>query len=598
MLVVWMTIVFIILGCLTVLLLFVKPKVSHIESFAADSFQDKYLSFGDRQYSYFHDTIDDGLPINPGIDYHTLPDTLRNANIFVPSTASQTKRLTDRLFVDKTNNYLDYEREFCRTVSHPSKLPKRPKGATIACGWWFQEDITVPSVGTLGSRDKPTFPDTLPAGGEWIWDIPTAIMKEDIKRCKQIKSCTNIDIKDIKGKCGFCSNVGHAIPIKPNGTELYPNAHTCDTPLVLSSSNCPRNSVAAVRTPDGREIGTLGRPSEDNTLRLYTKKECDTIDPSATLTPSGECVKPGGGSYSLDYKDLNAPRNVPSVCDPDAKGTLSRACLLSICKGMGYTQAGAIMALLADAKRTPSEMDTLAIHILNSIGVVIPNALLGDGDIDEASAKSLYYKIILVTQTAKLDIYREAAKWLLYGTTRFDPCEIPDSTRGPFFPQCIQREFRKAGCQPAGSLYPKTFQQLGAYNDSKWSEVRTAFRDLHARTKDSKGEIQDKAVQQCLGIRVHRAPPPSCPPIYGTWTSNDGTMLNVSKSGTKTIIASPTWSGQLVNYDGKTKKGTFGVQVLKNKKPVNQLFKFTVRNENEFIYTNANGITNVAKRMY
>jgi hypothetical protein len=155
-------------------------------------------------------------------------------------------------------------------------------------------------------------------------------------------------------------------------------------------------------------------------------------------------------------------------------------------------------------------MDNLAIKVLNTIGISVPDALFGSGDIDAESAKEIYYELSATARGGTQELYREAAKWLVYGTKNFDPCNVPENTTGPFMEQCIQREFRKAGCQPAGSDYPSKAEQFGKYAGYKWSDIRKEFKTLHDSMSDEDGNVQDEAVQKCLGVTVKRGPEPPC----------------------------------------------------------------------------------------
>ncbi len=65
------------------------------------------------------------------------------------------------------------------------------------------------------------------------------------------------------------------------------------TPVVAS------NQVSAVPSV----CRNLGRPSPNREIRLYTKSECDTL--GGTHFASGECLRPGGGSFSWDCRMLN-----------------------------------------------------------------------------------------------------------------------------------------------------------------------------------------------------------------------------------------------------------------------------------------------------
>jgi len=499
------------------------------------------LAFGDRQDAYFNDQISGEIIVNPGIEYDTLPSSLQQPNVNIPIPVSlSSKRIMNRFHIDPTNQYTDADKKFCRTASHPSKLPTRPRGTTVACGWWFVLDPSVPSIGTLGTKDKPLFPETLPTGGEWIWDIPTAIMKEDIKRCKQINTCELVDTKALKGVCGFCPNLGYSVPVTSNGADRYPNIVTCGTMPIRDSKSCPKPPAASIKTPEGHDCGNYGYPSSDNYIRLYSREDCSAIDPDANFAGNGECLKPEGGSYSWDCRTLNTPVvNEPSICDPKSDGRLSRACLIYLCKGMGYTPAGAVLRILNDPLGKPNEIDIVAMDIMKSIAVPVPNALIGGGDIDKESAKNLYYKLMLATYNGRRDDYREAAKWLVFGSNKFDPCDIPDTVRGPFIQQCIQREFRKAGCQPAGTKYPTKPEDFGKYYDYKWRDVKNEFAALRNKMSNKDGAVQDIAVKQCLGVGVERARPSPCiNGVFGYKGTRASTITIQTVNNVTTVVAS------------------------------------------------------------
>jgi uncharacterized protein Smg (DUF494 family) len=62
----------------------------------------------------------------------------------------------------------------------------------------------------------------------------------------------------------------------------------------------------------------LGRPSNDNTVRLYSKRECDDL--GGNFSGNGICTKKAGGSWNVDCKELNKIRSLggsykgPPVC--------------------------------------------------------------------------------------------------------------------------------------------------------------------------------------------------------------------------------------------------------------------------------------------
>ncbi len=50
--------------------------------------------------------------------------------------------------------------------------------------------------------------------------------------------------------------------------------------------------------------GCLGRPSADGRIRLFTSAECREVL-AGRPTEDGECLRPGGGSFSWDLRELN-----------------------------------------------------------------------------------------------------------------------------------------------------------------------------------------------------------------------------------------------------------------------------------------------------
>jgi hypothetical protein len=617
--IVWLSIILVMILGLTILMVFRRPKLSKIESF--DDFLSSITAFTNGQEKYYADQLTKEIPVNPGIDYGRISPSIHNASFNnVPASKRFTESLSNRLYTDSTSKFTEADAKFCRGASHPSKLPARPPNATVACGWWYIDDLSTPSVGILGTRHNAMFPTSVPVGGKYIWDIPTASKLEDIKRCKQITNCSVIDVQDLQGKCGFCPDRGHAIPTNSNGTEKYPGTMSCDADLILSSQNCPiippawnptnetvDDSLNAIAIGGGGGGGekvddsadgqatfapvdrcrSLGRPSDDSKLRLYTEDECAQLDSEATHFRTGECIRVDGGSFSKDCNILNTPTPpIISVCDPDDNGILSRECLLSLSKGMGYTSGGAIVAMLTDPRRKMTDLDAIAIQILTNIGVSIPAALYGSGDIDLISAKELYYKIMLACSQGTKELYRQAANWLVYGSKDFNPCDLEDDVRGPFFAQCIQQEFRKAGCQPGGAAYPKTLDQFGQFSNSKWANVKTQFADLYSSLSDEDGDVQDKAVQNCLGIDVPREPTTACPELVGMWqieSDNDAVraMYNLRITQRDGGFYVEGWSGTgegEVEYDKERQRGIFYMRLYDNDAPFNVPFSYNPNN--------------------
>jgi len=462
-----------------------------------EGFTDAQKEFANQQYTYYHESLDKAVLTNPGIQ----PSIFNNA-AKIPDLSIYFAKFKDYLprFMEDTNNAYDQrDREFCKKATHPRNLPKRVPKSTVGCGWYFSPDPTIPSVSILGTSKAPLFKDNLPPNGTWIWSIPDAIEQEDIKFCSNIRSCDIMDVDGIRGVCGFCLSSGYAVPIDSNGNERYPNnpKGACGVQVSKTAYECLNPPPAPVYTPDGVNCGNYGYPSELNDIRLYKKEECDAL--TGNWYGNGECLKRKGGSFSWDCRTLNLPKPVvTSVCTPNSAGKLSRECLITLAKGVGFLPSGRILYMLTKSV-PPTRNERDAMDILASIGVTIPNSVLGDGTTDAVSAGNIYKRIMDQIQRGNTEQIRNAAKFLAIGSDSFDVCDIDNGSRGPFAKYCVQQAFRRAGCQPAGSEYPKTDLQT----DKLWSDVVLDYKHLYATMDNHNDPVeQKKAIQKCLGITV------------------------------------------------------------------------------------------------
>ena len=472
-------------------------------------------AFADKMASFFHDKAENGIFIGPGVSLSGLNDAMQQPDMNLKEQVPA-KDYTSYMIRDVSAQYTEDDKQFCRGAAEPRYLPARAAGSSVACGWWFMRDQNQISVGTLGTRSGPLFPETLPSGGEWMWNITLAQQKEDIKFCKRVKTCDLLDVTGIQGRCGFCKRLGYAVPIKSDGSEKYPESEdgSCGAEVSKTTSVCNRPEPVVVMTPDGINCGTAGHPSPDNAIRLYNKEECDTL--GGTFAGNGECLRKGGGSFSWDCRDLNpaeaaaAEKPAPGLCDPLPTGRLSKACLLSLAKGIGYTEQGGIYRMLYNGA-LPEETDMLAMNQLKLQGITVPKALLGDGSIDKVSAGNIYKEIFDVISKGRTNVIREAAKWLTVGTNSFDICALDPKTTGPFEVACVQRAFRQAGCQPSGESYPSS-ATVSAISNLTWEEINDTFVKLRESTKSQDLKVQDKAARECLGLAFQRVPPKKCDP--------------------------------------------------------------------------------------
>ena len=514
----WLILVAIIIVCLTILMYTRHNSEGYMNSNLANS-----LHFGNDNSVAFQKSGNEGILTNPGLNLWSLNDALKQPDIYLHTKTDQDYR--PYFVTDPENAFTDKDLEFCKKALHPNYLPARQTRSVIGCGWWFHPTQT--SVGVLGNADGPVVLKNLPGGGEYIWNLKDAAEKEDFKKCKRIAKCDLIDTPGIKGVCGWCDRLGHAVPITTAGFEKYPNTKVddaCGEKLIKSEDSCPKPAPPPVTTSDGEDCGNYGSPSPDNKIRHYTPDECMALGGNSS---GKECLKPQGGSYSWDCRALNQPiaeRPKPvTVCTPDAKGNLSRDCLIETALGLGLAKQGGIYKML-NTTNSPNANEKLAIKYLANVGVEVPNSILGDGNIEKNAAASLYLKIYNTMASGKTERIRQSAKLLAVGTSEFDPCTVEGSDTGPFELDCVQRAFRVAGCQPGGKAHPNA-QSVTALSSMTWNQINKKFSDLHDLTNNADPEVQDKAMDDCLGFKFSRVEPKKCDTLPTSYTPTQSTLI-------------------------------------------------------------------------
>jgi hypothetical protein len=403
------------------------------------------------------------------------------------------------------------------------------------------------SSGALGQKDGPLFPKGLEndgrgaipnyGNGQWIWDLAIAQQLEAIKNCARIKTCIAIDAPSVKGICGFCTPSGKAIPVNTDGTEKYPEPMTvgditapaavCDTIPALTSETCtPSKPPVPVVTPQGFNCDTFGYPSPDYSIRLYSQSDC-VNNMNGNWTADGQCMAQNGQSLSAACKALNGVKPSspgPTLCTPDMNGKLSNACLASLALGVGLSAQGSIVKMLK-ANTPPDHFDTIAIKIIREENVTVNPALYQGGIISVSNAVAGYDNIYNMIKTGSTYIVQQAAMWLCIGTTGFDPCNLDDKTPGPFFDQCIQQQWRVAGCQPAGTSYPSQKETIAQINTLTWGAVKKMFQDTYNAMTATDPVQQDIAVKRCLGITTQRSIEAPC-----TGISRNGMIINLDST--------------------------------------------------------------------
>jgi hypothetical protein len=468
--------------------------------------------FGDHQDTYFHDQISKGIFVNPGLVESPLNSDLtpRNTNVTSLQGLEAAIGMTDLylptstqreygkyLITDPENTFTEADKSFCAGATQPKNMPPVVAGSRVGCGWYYYDDAR-PSVGALGTRDGPIFTDAL-RGGEYIWDRAAAQKREEIKKCRNVRSCEVLD--SVRGDCGFCKQKGHAVPVNSNGAVKYTDA-SCGVPVSLTKDSCLARPVV---TSDGVSCGSAGRPSLDGTLRLYTKAECDAL--GGNWSTNGTCMKlNGSGSFSAECAALNAPpRASEDICAPDAVGKLSVACLKSIAALKGCGESGGAVRIIAN-NGNMGATDKLAIATLAENGLTLPSALWSR-NIGVQEAADVFERIVATTRDMRLrEIVRGAATWMAIGGNEFDPCKFGSDDSGPFPTACLQRAFRAAGCQAGGTAYPRESTIDAA--TKTWKQVNDEYTARFAETRSGDPTKQDAALRSCLGVGSEFARPP------------------------------------------------------------------------------------------
>ena len=478
----WFMLIFVLIVSVTLFLWMNKKK--NAEGFG-DFFNNQYL-FTDMQRTYYHDQANKEIITNLDMDVSSVNQALNQADMYLQTSPDRDFKV---YFRSEDNKYTQQDEKMCRAAPHPRNLKRNPR-TTTGCGWWYVADPGKPSCGALGTRQGPLFPEVLRStypGGRWVWDLKEAEKLEDIKMCKRITTCVAINAEGIKGNCAFCAEKGHAIPINADGSMKYPEDDVgggCETgDMYKNADQCPRAEALAAEVDDEEvEYDLDGNP----------------------LPPTV-----GGGSPTLGtarapgQRITTPPRD---TCDP-LFGKLTRECLRSLAKSMGMSDGGAVIRMISRME-APNDLDKAALSYLKDVGVLVPEAVLGSGAVDRDTASSTYKKIVDSQNHGTLKV-REGAKYLASGNENFDICYMDDKEEGPFPPECMVREFRKAGCQQSGKAAP-IGSNASRYAGLTWGEMKGRFANLYKSMKSADPTTQDTAVSDCLGTGLYREPLELC----------------------------------------------------------------------------------------
>jgi hypothetical protein len=187
---------------------------------------------------------------------------------------------------------------------------------------------------------------------------------------------------------------------------------------------------------------------------------------------------------------------------------LNQTCLLELAGKNGFGSRGGLFGLIKARRAGP--MAAEALRTLSENGVAFPNNVWNGQPVDAATADNAYRTLRNAVRTGG-DV-GGAVQFMIDGTN-FNPCAgIKSEQSGPFKPECLQRAFRKAGCQAGGSAYPNGRTAVAELANKTWSEVNGMFKKLYDDMKSSDSRTQDMALKNCLGpgAEYARVRKPTC----------------------------------------------------------------------------------------
>jgi len=315
------------------------------------------------------------------------------------------------------------------------------------CGWMYNTKDPYQGQGAYG--DSKVGPYSTTASGTWMWDLNDAKKKFQKQICAEITSCDDLSNSRYMNKCGYCTSSNKGVPI--NGSSLaYPYEAGCmcgTSNLVISKPTCPK--------------------------------------PQPPPPPG----TPAAAQYIKNK----------SVCDPlpGTGGQVPRDCYISKVQQAGCSDSGTLLAALnsgSDSNYLGNLADSQAFSVYQQraarpinqtylkSGKQAVNDALGDFQAIRENAAS----------AANLGL-RAAASDLCFNIgdmDKYDFCsEIqPSASLGLEYLGCLQKEFKRAGGQETGGVYPTAanFNELWLPKGT-WKGARDYIQTLKSRASGSQG---------------------------------------------------------------------------------------------------------------
>lgn len=315
--------------------------------------------------------------------------------------------------------------ETCLQATEPKYILNRDQNQPYNCGWWYNEDTvndTINSFARIGNEKEPVDFDGLKnrfPKGKWIWDLTQAQKMEDIKLCKRLKICELADL--MPQKCGFCSTLGHGVPIDKNGNNLYKNSieATCYTNPITNPYKCPCQGIKSL------------------------------------------------------------------ICNPNPKtGKLSKECLIKIARALGFIEEGALLRILngdpdgyMNSSSSFSEKFRIAkSYLLDDLRITSRDAYFGKGVCLRNDVINYYISIKNATKQVKSERAKSAAGFLV-NNSPFDMCYNDPTQTGPFELICLRRQAIENNIPQTSRYFPKIIEDIQEFDDKQWIEVKEYYKN-------------------------------------------------------------------------------------------------------------------------
>jgi hypothetical protein len=413
--------------------------------------------------TYMGDLIDQ---INGPRNYSNQVGINRRSNALSDNSVLATNSLTSDLLTER--------QAACQSLGtattafgHLSNLAANVNPTSrIRCGWVYNNANPNNGMGVYGTINGPVVDPPLGGtwSGTWMWNLNDAKKKFQLHICNTANTptgatCSLLNNPSYSNICGFCKTTNRFIPI--NGSlPAYPHdaiSNCSSTNLVTTPSMCPR----------------------------------PTVPPAP------------GSAAALAYLANKG------TCDPLLNGSLPRDCLIQTAEQAGCSNNGTIITALrsgSDTNYIDSLTPTVSYITYQQRAVAGLNATaLQTGKLTVTDALNDFQEVFNNTTSPNLGLKASAIDLCFTkgSLENYDFCsELQPTSRSPFSIDCLQKQFKRAGGQETGSLYPSvsTYSSWSVYDT--WADVNaaiTALQTASSNTNTDRGS-QERAIKQFQGI--------------------------------------------------------------------------------------------------